>query len=112
MRRRIKNKILLWFRIGAIPAMMFSVLNAVGITTLVAPKNDVSADMVVNSSIASPSANVIKAAPTSEAVLKPASKENTDIGYLTTGTTVAVYMRTDAVVSVILPDGTARELPR
>ncbi len=96
MRRRIKNNILWWLRIGAIPAMMFSALNAVGITALAAPKNDVGADVIVNTAIASPVANVIKAAPISEAVIESAPKQETDISYLTTGTTAAIYMRADA----------------
>ena len=107
MKRRIKSKILSWFKIGAIPAMIFSALNAVGIATLVSPKNDVGTDAVVSTSIASPATNIIKAAPISEAVIEPAPKQQIDISYLTTGTTVAVYMRADAVMSVIHPDGQA-----
>jgi hypothetical protein len=110
MKQRIKNKVLLWFRMGAIPAIIFSALNAVGITTLAAPKNDAGKDVVANSSItASPSSDVIKAAPISEAVIEPAPKRKTDISYLQTGTTVVAYMQTDTPISIILPDETVRE---
>jgi hypothetical protein len=113
MKRKIKNKILLWFRMGTIPAMIFSALNAVGITTLTAPRYDAGADVEVSSSIAAPpSSDAIKTAPISEVIIEPAPKQKTDISYLQTGTSVVAYMRTDTPISVILPDGTVRKLPK
>jgi hypothetical protein len=112
MKRRIKNKILLWFRIGVIPAMIFSLLNAVGITTLAAPKNDTGTGIVNSSIITSQSPGTIKPTPISEAVIESAPLLTTDISYLTIGTSAAIYQRADAVISVILPDGTVRELPK
>jgi hypothetical protein len=102
MKQNFKDKIYKLFRIGALPAVLFTVLNMFGITSFPARNHSVSAgmnDTIVDSSIAPPISDVIKATPASERIITVTPSKDIDISYLSIGTSVAVFATRDVLIT-------------